>query len=464
MRARAVTGFVFIMMLIAAACGDARGNPSPTDAVEPTPRSISTLALPVTTATEGLTYEGDLRVGVWARVEGTGDCLNFRFSDSTGARNPINYCRPDGYEVYVVGAPRFNGDQWSWEIAGHGWAADDFLAFDREEDLETRVISGFAGLGKIAYIGPQGDLWVMHADGSNREKIVDIDPGVGPRYSPQIGNPKWSPDGTEILVTFSMADEIGNWSTDLRVISLRGSTINEISSAASGSWSPDGGHVAFLHDFSDAGAGVVHATPAVYDLTTGVTTEIGPEGFYLEGPKWRSNDQLLYQGEEGAHLVTADGVEVQMLDAVGMPANWSPDGTRLSFLSHALDCDGYVVYDVRMKSIELCALQPALDTNRGGRGGTAEDGQTDWSPDGRYFAYHTEWAVVDRSGVYVVDVHTGEQTLLQGWKPLLVSFAKDSRHLVFQTWHLGEPFIWVGDAENGDVTLLGEGSQPAWQP
>ena len=57
----------------------------------------------------------------------------------------------------------------------------------------------------------------------------------------------------------------------------------------------------------------------------------------------------------------------------------------------------------------------------------------------------------------------GDQTLLSGWKPAYTSFSPDSGAVVFATSWNGS-FIWVGDVETGQVTLLAEGDQPAWQP
>lgn len=461
------------LVLLGVACGGGGGEPTATATPTPTPTVRAVLgpaATPRTgegTATPG--YPGELRRGVWVRVVGTEDCLNFRAGPSSEDYTPVNFCRPDGFEGYLAGDPVLSDGRWWWFVAGNGWAADEFLELVREEALDTRVISGLTGLGQIAYIGRDRDLWVMNADGSGRRRLVDIDPGAAAPKTIGVGNPQWSPDGLQIMFEAFSYSETEGEDFRVRIVDLQGELVREFPEAGSASWSPEGRRLAYLHEMSNPGCGHLRGKPVVVDLSTGARRPVGPEGVYAEGPKWRPNGaELTYQDQDGIHLARADGSGSQLIaeepECSGAMPNWAPDGDRISLRSSAADCAGYLVYRLSSHRRELCAPGPPLDPLRGGRHGSPEDGQTDWSPDGRRFAYHTEFAVTNRNGVYVVDSRTGAQTLLPGWDAYYPGFAPNSRHVAFSTYGPGGGFVWIGDVETGKVVLLAEGSQASWRP
>jgi Tol biopolymer transport system component len=429
--------------------------PTATGSAPPTPAGTATPP-----------YEGSLHAGDWARVAGAGDCLNFRASDSTESRVPINFCRADGFEGYVSDGPRLNEGHWWWWIAGQGWAQDDYLEYASSEDLSKRTVPELSGLGQIAYLGADG-IWIMNSDGRDKRRLVDAPaPGSSTAYHSLV----WRPDGQQLAFS-STVYAASTTSYEVRIVDLKGEVVKVVPDATSAFWSSDGKRLGLLHEILRNEVGSIEATPSVYDIATGAITPIGPLAFYGEGPKWRPGaDELVYSGREGLILAQADGSGTRLLSpapnggASHMP-NWSPDGSALTVNIYFDDCQGYAIIDAEDAEVALCAPVRPGDPNRGGRGGTAEDRQTDWSPDGRLFAYHTEWGVANESGVYVVDASTGEQTLLPGWAPASTSFAPNSRHVVFATHGAAEgSFIWVGDATTGDVTLLAEGSQPAWRP
>lgn len=439
------------------ACDSTGGESARPTATQPTAEAPSPA---------GPVYEGALHVDSWVRVEGASDCLNFGVSPGEGP-SPINFCQPDGFEGYLSGGPTYADGSWWWAVAGQGWAPDDYLRFVRDENLSTRVAPDLAGLGLIAFVGPDGDAWVMGSDGSDRRRLVAVqaaDARTG------IGVPQWRPDGQQFLIQESSYGEAVGDQYRVRIVDLQGRTIREIEDAASAFWSSDGTRLGLLYNIQENGLGALRATPGVLNLASGDVTPIGPEAFYGEGPKWRDAAELVYEDEQGVHLVHADGSDDRVIAPATLRGahvpSWSPDGTRLSLESTVEECRGYIILGIDGDQIDLCAPLPPLDSSRGGRGGWSEDGQTDWSPDGRLFAYHTEWAVVNQSGVYVVDAASGQQTLLPGWEPAYTSFAADGRHIVFETqsFDSNRSYIWVGDAATGSVALLAEGREPAWQP
>lgn len=152
-------------------------------------------------------YEGSLRTGIRVRVAGTGSCLNFRAYVSLEDDVPVNFCRPDGMEGYISDGPVFADGHWWWGIAGQGWAVDDFLSFVREEDLKTKLVPELEGLGKIAYLGSDGGLWLTNADGSERRRLVDVDALNGTSVYVGLGGLQWSPDGQRISFGLRFYDE-----------------------------------------------------------------------------------------------------------------------------------------------------------------------------------------------------------------------------------------------------------------
>jgi len=402
------------------------------------------------------------------RVEESSDCLNFRVTPSLDGYAPINYCQVDGFEGYVVDGPVYEDGRWWWAVAGQGWAVEDFLAISREERLSTRIVPELTGLGRIAFISADGDLWLMNSDGSNRRRVVEFGRVSRPDAQSGISHIEWRPDGQALLYDAYTFVQGEDEQYSIRIVDLGGGLLREISGATSGYWSPDGQRVSFLRDVVATGCGSITATPVVLNLATSNLTTIGPTLAYAEAAKWRPNgEQLVFQNEAGIFLVDADGSDLRQIATEprcqGSVPNWAPDGERLSMRSHAGDCVGYLVYRVDAHDREMCAPQPPPG-ERGGRHGSAEDGQTDWSPDGRFFAYHTEFAAANRNGVYVVDSRSGAQSQLAVSDAIFVSFAPDSRHVVFSSYGTGGGLIWVGDAQAGDVFLLAEGAVAAWQP
>lgn len=449
-----------------AACGGSEEAPADAPTAGSAAATLPAAAAGATAT--GPAYTGDLRPGVWVRVEGSGDCLNFRVSHSDQSYSPINFCQADGFEGYIVDGPVYEDGRWWWAIAGQGWATEDFLRFFREEDLSTRVVAELGGLGHIAFVGSDGDIWLMDADGSDRRRLVDVPSRSTPEGQSGVGHLAWRPDGGALLYnSYSFSPGEGE-KYSIHVVDHDGRLLREIADGTSGYWSPDGQRLSYLRHVVGTGCGLTTATPVVLDLVSGSEIAIGQELAYAEAGKWRAGgEQLVLRSEAGVQLLEADGSGSQTIatepECKGSAPNWAPDGERLSLRSHAEDCVGYLVYRLQTHERELCAPQP-LPGERGGRHGSPEDGQTDWSPDGRYFAYHTEFATVNGNGVYVVDSRTGAQAQLAVTDALLVSFAPDSRHLTFTSYGTGGGLVWMGDAETGTVLLLAEGTEAAWAP
>jgi len=465
----ATLGFV----VLAVACGgeSSKATPAPTATHTVAPSLQTPLPPGVDTPTPTPEYTGGLRTGVWVRVEGSGDCLNFRAGPATAnseGQPPVNSCQPDGFVGYILAGPLFGEGHWWWGIAGQGWAVEDFLVFQNSEDLNNKVVPQLAGLGKIAFWDMNSGIWVMDSDRSDRRKLVDT------RSS--VDDLRWAPDGQRLSFSASSRTEEGGTQDVVRVIDLEGRQQLEIPQATSAFWSPDGASLAFLGSVSHVET-TLEGVPTVMDLATGETRAIGERSWFSEGPRWRPDGKMLvFSDGSGIHLVAPDGSGHRLIagalrNAGSWPVNWSPSGTMLSLYYRERDQpEKYIVYDITQDQVVAAIeLYPGgFDHNRCARAAVSEDYQTDWTPDGATLIFHTECGVAGENGVWVVDVATGERRLIPVWSAWFVDPAPDGRHLVFmagggtrQNW---AGTIWVADVDGSPPVLLAEGWMPVWQP
>lgn len=113
---------------------------------------------------------------------------------------------------------------------------------------------------RIAYSRSTGStageaLWVMDADGSNKQPLV-TSPRTG---SPQLGNrPAWSPDGTKLAFDLCLNCEAGGLNYEIYVADLQTGAIDTLThhpvEDSHPTWSPDGQRIAFAsnRDYFDA--------------------------------------------------------------------------------------------------------------------------------------------------------------------------------------------------------------------
>jgi TolB protein len=141
--------------------------------------------------------------------------------------------------------------------------------------------------GRIAFItftldfGPGGDLWIMNADGNNRQ-LVYSSTGVTGAWYPWV-----SPDGTEIAFTDDSDGDDEIYVIDVGGINLQQLT-NNTAQDYGANWSPDGSKIVFARERpgtangSIAGNGDVYVMNADGSHQTRLTTH-GNDDFY---PIW----------------------------------------------------------------------------------------------------------------------------------------------------------------------------------
>jgi dipeptidyl aminopeptidase/acylaminoacyl peptidase len=108
--------------------------------------------------------------------------------------------------------------------------------------------------------------------------------------------------------------------------------------------------------------------PAAQRLTLGSAPAVSPRGDSLV---------FLNKGQVYARAVSGEGIERPLFQVRGGAAalRWSPDGTRLAFVSNRGDHAFVGVYDLTARSVRF--MQPSVDT----------DAEPVWSPDGKRLAF-----------------------------------------------------------------------------
>lgn len=238
----------------------------------------------------------------------------------------------------------------------------------------------FPPRGLIAYAAPDGNLWVVAADGSGARAITT---------TPEAEfDPRWSPDGRTLLFTRAWGsnaapDACASFTNSSLVILDLATSAERVLLTRQGfvyapGWSADGTRIAFLEPAvackvpelpRSAGGGVV-------DVASGVVSSV-PAG---SGSSWLSWTGTSIAFVWGDHIAFADtaasgtGPALQgILNFGGL--GWavpSPDGQRAALAKGVHDVTGHVVVEDRPtgRRVDL------------GIGGAAV-----WSPDGRSIAF-----------------------------------------------------------------------------
>ena len=184
---------------------------------------------------------------------------------------------------------------------------------------------------QIAYINaenkgwPNGDIYVMNADGSDTQLII----------FEQANLLSWSPDGQQI--TYSSPRD---GYKDIYVINADGSDMRQVTDTSytdnDPKWSPDGQQIIYASSFpieifvvSPEGGEV----SPLLDIPTGWDPAWSKDGQQIAFVSSKDGDQEIY-------AVNLDGSNLRQLtdnDALERDPTWSPDGQQIVFAS---DRDG----------------------------------------------------------------------------------------------------------------------------
>ena len=247
----------------------------------------------------------------------------------TGLVTPINsriaflsYTNEES-DVYTVG-PGGGGLTRLTSWAGSEW--EPTWSWDHRQ---LAMVRWRMGADKVEH----GDIFLMNADGSNKRWARSALPTF------EMFEPSWSPDGKRLVMTI----RLGNSSADIYLATMElGSDIVQYVApkgvlriyGRQASWDPTGTSVIYLDDLGTS----------VHRLVPGGTDVV------LLKTYWQIRDAVLSpDGKRLAYtrLVSSTNPEIFVMDLATKSSKrltsnagddhgvtWSPDGTRLAFLSH----------------------------------------------------------------------------------------------------------------------------------
>lgn len=221
---------------------------------------------------------------------------------------------------------------------------------------------------RIAFIGGKdGSMFVMNADGTERQLLVRGKDPVG-----SAGRPSWSPDGRRLVFVGAQIT-----TDNLYTVRSDGSGLRRLAGdiGSEPAWSPDGEQIALASSLGQL---------ILIDLEGETENTVTGEGTCIDWP------------------------------------TWSPDGSRIAYVDSGPDCWGdsshLRVVDVGGENDEALTHPPA-DTY---------DESPAWSPDGRKIAFQR--GDIAMGDIYVLDLDSGEATQIThsrthtdfdpSWQPL----------------------------------------------
>jgi len=193
---------------------------------------------------------------------------------------------------------------------------------------------------KIAFTsdrgGYPGDVYIMNANGANQINLTH-DLGVDVQILDPVA---WSPAGDKIV----FSDVYGV----IWVVSEDGSDPTPIATGEFGGWSSDGGKITFVVDVDEP----LHRE--IHTINPDGTNEINltPEGSDDWEPSWSPDGgQIAFvsqftegPADYGVYVMNMDGSDRTSLDAVGAWPAWSPNGGMIAYAwTSDLSWDVYVM-------------------------------------------------------------------------------------------------------------------------
>lgn len=335
------------------------------------------------------------------------------------------------------------------------------------------------GESRIAYVTDQSDedefsaIYVMDADGSHRQRLVESEDGI-------CLFPSWAPDGQKIAYLIHTPGEDGElWDGNDRfevwVAPLDGSAHIRISDAIPSihqvhpvTWSPDGARLAVLAEVEED---ITETLFVIWVDGSEVGYSIPLDFWAIEMMLWSpTGEELLFMPETDTtrmtvHLLSLEDrhvipiYEVGMLDSWGwgVPLDWSPDGTEFAVANPLAQEVLIVGTDGELR--QAAQIPSGFPV------------EIAWSPNGAYIAVSVSAEMLDAGDIsdmtlHILETETFEPTAVfhaeEGMMTLL-DWSSDSNRLLFtalfetpEGW-LSADSLWICDITSGALEQLATG-------
>jgi Tol biopolymer transport system component len=253
-------------------------------------------------------------------------------------------------------------------------------------------------------LGGNPDIYVMSSDGSHVEQLTrDAFASLYFTKSPDDRSPSWSPDGSQIAFESGRDNQKMTYvDHDIYVMTADGSNVRRLTDdgADEGSprWSPDGDSIAYAKKDYFSAQGLI------------------------ENPAW------------DIYVMNADGTDQMQLTndpSSELEPSWSPDGTRIAFISDR-NGENFDIYVMNADGSNVTQL-----TNDSAN----EFGPT-WSPDGNQIVFNS-----DANGnvqLFMISIDGSN----------LVQLTEDSSNSAYADWSPdGKRIVFESDRDTGDANL-----------
>jgi L-ascorbate metabolism protein UlaG (beta-lactamase superfamily) len=242
---------------------------------------------------------------------------------------------------------------------------------------------------------PEGDIGVMNADGSDWRIMLDRRTS-GDIYSER--HARWHPDGQHVSYVIDDFAQAAIWvmqsdGSDQRFL------VGQVAPNTTHSWSPDGTRIAYVSTEQDI---------CIVDLTDQTVTKLtGADLREEQDPDWSPDGlKLAFSATQGGnhdiYIINADGTDLTRITshaAKDKHPDWSPDSTRIAFSSPRRDVrfSDILVIDLSRGTEEDGNVPVPLTAD------DVLDVYPDWSPDGSRIAYLSYELGAGHGIIFVID-------------------------------------------------------------
>ena len=289
-------------------------------------------------------------------------------------------------------------------------------------------------------LDPQTDIFVINSDGTNNQRITDIDGWSR--------DPIWSPDSTQIAFTHNDGHH-----SEIFVVKPDGTDLKSLAYGSDPAWSPDGQSIAFSDIRNTPGNVVVVNTDGTgrRNLMQGARPIWSPDGRRIVFTRGVGN-RIYMADSNGANERQIESRFSDLWDPV-----WSPDGSRLVFTRNSGP-----KRDIYLLNVDDTLRTPFRIIEYGRNPA--------WSPDGSQIAFnrYATIFVANVDGTNIKRLTHPEHIalpLING--DLSPTWSTNGDMIVFTSDRPGELEIVVMDADGNNlhrVTGLADGWEAVWSP